>query len=83
MKMHFRKVPPKIISYRDFMKLCNNDFFSEQQSIISCYNNRSLETNFDSFFQVCIDVFDRHAHRKKKCMRTISKPFMAKIFSNK
>ena len=32
-KMHFRKLLPAFISYRDFKKFDNNDFLSELQSI--------------------------------------------------
>ena len=47
MKIHFRKLLPKIICYSDFKKLNNSDFLSELQSITSYYNNRNLETNPD------------------------------------
>ena len=31
MKTHFRKLPPKIISYRDFVKFDISNFLSEKQ----------------------------------------------------
>ena len=58
--MNFRKLPPKIIRYRDFKKI-----LSELQSVISHYNNRNFEANPDSFFQVFIDALDIHAPAKK------------------
>ena len=58
--MNFRKLPPKIIRYRDFKKI-----LSELQSVISHYNNRNFEANPDSFFQVFIDALDIHAPPKK------------------
>ena len=54
--MHFRKVPPKIISYRDFYL----------QHTLS-QESRDWSKNPDKFYEICHTIFNTH-EPKKKCI---------------
>ena len=80
LKMHFRKLPPKIISYRDY-KIFENERFMD--SLILALNSRNIDytKNPDVFFEVCQNELDHHAPRKRKYIRGNNKPFMTKALS--
>ena len=78
--MHFRKLPPKIINYRDFKK------FDKERILVSLHYTFSEEQidcskNPDKFFEISQSVLNKHAPRKKKYIRGNSKPFMTKAYS--
>ena len=80
LKMHFRKLPPKIISYRDF-KSFENERFTD--SVILALNSRNIDyaKNPDVFFEVCQNELNHHAPRKRKHIHWNHKPFMTKALS--
>ena len=80
LKMHFRKLPPKIISYRDCKNFENERFMD---SLILALNSRNIDytKNPDVFFEVCQNELDHHAPRKRKYIRGNNKPFMTKALS--
>ena len=69
--MHFRKVPPKIISYRDFYL----------QHTLS-QESRDWSKNPDKFYEICHTIFNTHAPKKKMYIRWNNNPFMTKAYSN-
>ena len=73
-KMHFHKLPPKVISYRDFKNFEKDTFMNSLQSAL---NNQ----NPDLFFNICLKVLNKHAPRKKKYIRRNNEPFMTKALS--
>ena len=80
LKMHFRRLPSKRITYRDFKKF-DEWFMNSLQSVLfdprADYNIRDPDT----FFQINQKVLDNHAPRKKKYIRRNHKPFLSKRLS--
>ena len=74
LKMHFRKLPPKVISYRDFKKFDNERFMDSLQHNLG---QESIDwgKNSDKFFGVCHTIFNAHAP-KGYTIRGNNKPFM-------
>ena len=80
LKMHFWKLPPKVINYRDFKKFDNERFMN---SLLYTLNEERIDysKNSDNFFEICHTVLNTHAPKKKKYIRGNNKPFMTKTFS--
>ena len=59
--MHFRKLPPKVINYRDFKKFGNESFMD---SLLYTLNEEPIDysKNPDKFFEICNTVLN---HAKK------------------
>ena len=78
--MHFRKIPPKSISYTDY-KSFENDRFMD--SLILALNSRNIDytKNPDVFFEVCQNELNHDAPRKRKYIRGNNKPFVTKALS--
>ena len=80
LKMHFRKLPPKVIGYRYFKNFDNERFITSLQSTLESQNVDYIK-NPDLFFEICQKVLNHHAPRKKKYIRRNNKPFMTKALS--
>ena len=78
--MYFRKLPPKIINYRDFKKFDNETFMHSLHYALS-EEQFDYSKNPDKFYEICYSVLNDHAPRKKKYFRGNNKPFMTKAFS--
>ena len=63
LKMHFRKLPPKVISYRDLKNFENERFMNSLQSAFNDQNSDYVQ-NLDLFFNICHEVLNKHAPRK-------------------
>ena len=77
LKIHFRKLMPKVVSYRDFEK---ERFMNSLQSALHNQNGNYVK-NQDLFFNICHEVLNKHAPRKKKYIRGNNKPLMTKTLS--
>ena len=56
-KMHFRKLPPWIISYRDFSNYHNADFINSlTETLFEGENTESFVKDLDCFYKVCTEV---------------------------
>ena len=81
LKMHFRKVPPKIITYRNFSNYDNANFIDSLNDVLYEHENQEhLLNDPDSFYKVCAEVLNRHAPQKKIYVRVNNKPFMNKTY---
>ena len=80
LKMHFRKLPPKVINYRDFKKFDNERFMNSLQYTLD-EERIDYSKNPDKFLEICHTVLNTHAPKKKKYIRGNNKPFMTKTFS--
>ena len=80
LKMHFRKLPPKVINYRDFKNFDNERFMNSLQYTLA-EEHIDYSRNPDKFFEICQNVLNNHAPRKKKYIRGNNKPFMTKAYS--
>ena len=81
--MHFRKLPPKVINYRNFSNHDNaNNFINSLNDVLNEHENQEhLLNDPDCFYKVCTEVLNRHAPQKKKYVRGNNKPFMKKTLS--
>ena len=76
-KMRFRKIPPRIISYRDFSNYPNANFINSLTEILfEGENTESFVKDPDCFYKVCTEVLNQHAPRKMKYVRGNNKRFM-------
>ena len=78
--MHFRKLPPKIISYRDFKKFDNERFMDSLQHTLG-QESFDWSKNPDKFYEIFHTIFNTRAPKKKNYIRGNSKPFMNKAYS--
>ena len=64
LKSHFRKLPPKIVTYRDFKRFDNERFID---SLRVTLNNQDVNysKNTKLFFELCRSELEHHALRKK------------------
>ena len=64
LKSHFRKLPPKIITYRDFKRFENERFMDSLKATLN-----SQDVNYAKypklFFDLCRNELEHHAPRKK------------------
>ena len=82
LKMHFRKLPPKVITYRNFSNYDNANFINSLNDIHNKHENQEhLFNDPDCFYKLCAEVLNRHAPQKKKHVRGNNKPFMNKNLS--
>ena len=79
LKMHFRKLPPKVINYRDFKRFDNERFIDFLDYILS-EEQIDYSKNPDKFSEISQNVLNKHALRKQY-IRMNNKPFMAKTYS--
>ena len=76
LKIYFHKLPPKVISYRDFKKFENQRFMDSYIWLYSQFIDYTK--NPDLFFNICQNELNHHAPRKKKYICGNNKPFMTK-----
>ena len=81
LKIHFRKFPPRVISYRDFSNYDNANINSLNEVFCESKNTQSFLKDPDYFYKVCTEVLNKHAPPKKKYVRGNNKPFMNKAIS--
>ena len=62
--MHLRKLPPKVVSYRDFKKFENEKFMDFLKLTL---NSQDVDytKNPQLFFELCRNELEHHAPRKK------------------
>ena len=77
LKMHFRKLPPKVINYMILKNLAMKGSWIPY-IILSVKSNSK---NPDKFFEISQNVLNKHAPRKKKYIRGNNKPYMTKAYS--
>ena len=66
LKMHFRKLPPRIISYRDFSNYHNANFINFLTEVLfEVENTESFVKDPDCFSKVHTEVLNQHAPREK------------------
>ena len=82
LKMHFRNLPPRIISYRDFPNNYNENFINSLTKVLfEVENTESFVKDPNCFYKVCTKVLNQHAPRKKKYVRGNNKPFTNEALS--
>ena len=64
MKIHIKRLPKKIISCGEFKKFGNKNSMRELESVISYHVNRSLVSNTDLTFPVCMNALSENVAHK-------------------
>ena len=72
LKTSFRKMPPKIIKYRDYKKFSPENFHQELCTL-NLYN-----TSNDCFVSQVMEILNSHAPLKQKYVRANDNPFITK-----
>ena len=73
--MNYRKLPPKIIKYRDYKKFSNGNFLNSVKEVFSNKNPNEKSGGIDFFLSTCLKVLNKHAPCKKKAHRKQSETF--------
>ena len=82
LKMHFRKLPPKVITYRNFSNYDNANFINSLNDVLNEHENQEhLLNDPDCLYKVWVEVLNRYTPQKKKYVRGNNKPFMNKMLS--
>ena len=66
LKMHHRKLSPKIINYRDYKKISNRNFLNSVKEVFSNKNPNEENGGIDFFLHTCAKVLNKHAPCKRK-----------------
>ena len=68
LRMHFRKLPQKVITYRNFSNYDNANFINYLNDVLNEQENQEhLLNDPDCFYKACAEVLNRHAPQKKIC----------------
>ena len=76
LKTFFRKKDPKIVNYRSYKKFNENLFRDELNSTLLNLDNVNM--NYDEFKDIFMQILNKYAPMKKKCIRGNNAPFMNK-----
>ena len=74
LKMTYDKLPPRIVTYRDYRNF-DNDRFLPELSIMLQYNSVN---NYDEFNKIFSSLLDRYAPFKTKILRANNQPHVTK-----
>ena len=80
LKTHYRKIPPKVVTYRDF-KTFEIERFMDSLKLTLNSQDVGYTKNPQLFFELCRNELQHPAPRKKKYLRGNNKPFMTKALS--
>ena len=75
MTSYFPKKAPTLIRYRNFKKFDNSAFRTE---LFNNLNNYDEINEYDTFQNIFIDTFKKHAPMKEKYVRANNSPFWNK-----
>ena len=79
MKMTYHKLKPKVISYRDYSRYCNENF--KRDLTISLQQFHAQNIPYELFEKTLMIVLNLHAPIKQKYLRGNHQPFMNKSLS--
>ena len=74
MKMHFPEMKPRVIRYRKYKTFNNDAFVNTLRQELTKQKKDLDEKVLDAFPEICTDVLDKHAPRRKRYSN--HKPFM-------
>ena len=76
MKMHFPKMKPQVVSYREYKDFHNETFLDSLRHELNVQGQFLNEKGLDAFSTICTEIFDKHAPKKKRYIRYNHKPFI-------
>ena len=71
MKMHYRRLPPKIITYKKYKKFSNASFLNSLKYVFSNTNPNEENGGIDFFLSTCPKVLKKHVPWKKYTYQAI------------
>ena len=81
MKMHFQKLQPRVINYRDYKHFQNENVREDLLFRLSKLNIKNNDDGFTGFIETCMETVNQHAPCKQKDGRENHLPFMNKTLS--
>ena len=81
MKMHFQKLQPRVINYRDCKHFQNETFREDLLFRLSKLNIRNNDYGFTGFIETCMETVNQYAPCKQKQVQGNHLPFMNKTLS--
>ena len=76
LKQYFPKPKPKIVNYRDYRNFRNDEFRAELDNEILKHDINNIE--YQHFFNIFIEILNKHAPMKIKYLRANLGKFMTK-----
>ena len=76
MKMHFPKMKPQVVSYRKYKDFHNETFLDSLKHELNVQGQFLNEKGLDAFSTICTEIFDKHAPKKKRYIRSNHKTFI-------
>ena len=70
-KMHHRKLPPRIINYKNYKKLSDGSFLNCLKDVSSNRNPNKENGGIDFFISTCSKVLKKHAPCKECTYKAI------------
>ena len=78
MKMHFQKLQPRVINYRDYKHFLNENF---RKNLLFGLSKLNIRSNCDGFIETCMEIVSQQASLKQKHVQGNHLPFMIKTLS--
>ena len=79
MKESFQKLKPRVISYRNYNSFSNQCY---REDLLKELSNENFESDtIEKFLEICVNVLNKHAPRKKKFLRGNQSPCMNRELS--
>ena len=80
LKQYFPKPKPKIVNYGDYRNFRNDEFRAELDNEILKHDINNIE--YQRFLKIFIEILNKHAPMKIKCLRANHGKFMTKGLHN-
>ena len=65
MKMHFPKMKPQVVSYREYKDFHNETFLDSLRRELDGQGEFLNEKGLDEFSTICTEIFDKDAPKEK------------------
>ena len=75
-KMHFPNVKPQVVSYRKYKDFHNKTFLDSLRHELNVQGQFLNEKGLDAFSPICTEIFDKHASKKRRYIRSNHKTFI-------
>ena len=79
-KLHFSRLRPKVITYRNYKKFHEEKFLSGLKETNTIMNEKDPNQNYQSLTKTFLTIVNKHAPFKKKIVRGNQVSFMTKEF---
>ena len=74
--VHFPKIKQQVISYRKYKDFHNKTFLDSLKRELNVQGQFLNEKGLDAFSPICTEIFDKHASKKRRYIRSNHKTFI-------